>query len=114
MARHCSRGPPRVLSSRPMAPVAAARRGAEEFPLMVVLSIIYPCNFGCPMCPYTDGNSEIRKFYREREGELFPVTLWESIADECGQYNAWRRCTGGGEPMLHPPVVKMTEYPEDT
>src|SRR6266550_2142317 len=32
------------------------RRGAEEFPLMLILSIIYPCNFGCPMCPYTDGN----------------------------------------------------------
>ena len=31
--------------------------GAEEFPLMIVLSIIYPCNFGCPNCPYTDGNS---------------------------------------------------------
>ena len=24
---------------------------------MIVLSIIYPCNFGCPNCPYTDGNS---------------------------------------------------------
>ncbi len=58
------------------------RPGAEEFPLMVVMSIIYPCNFGCPMCPYTDGNSDIRKFYRERDGELFPVELWKSIADE--------------------------------
>ncbi len=42
------------------------RPGAEEFPLMIVMSIIYPCNFGCPMCPYTDGNSEIRQFYAER------------------------------------------------
>ena len=40
------------------------RKSAEEFPMMVVLSIIYPCNFGCPICPYTDGNSEIRKFYQ--------------------------------------------------
>ncbi|HEU5133128.1 MAG TPA: hypothetical protein VFT26_13525, partial [Pyrinomonadaceae bacterium] len=76
------------------------RPGAEEFPLMVVMSIIYPCNFGCPMCPYTDGNSEIRKFYGERDGDLFPVKLWESIARECGKYNSWMRCTGGGEPML--------------
>src|SRR5918995_1010374 len=45
------------------------RKGAEEFPLMVVISIIYPCNYGCPNCPYTDGNSEIRKFYHERKGE---------------------------------------------
>lgn len=86
------------------------RPGAEEFPLMVVMSIIYPCNFGCPMCPYTDGNSEIRQFYRERHGDLFPVQLWNSIADECGQYDAWMRCTGGGEPMLHPQMVEMIEY----
>ena len=69
------------------------RPGAEEFPLMVVLSIIYPCNFGCPNCPYTDGNSEIRRFYRERQGDLFPVALWRRIADECGEYGAWMRCT---------------------
>lgn len=86
------------------------RRGAEEFPLMVVMSIIYPCNFGCPMCPYTDGNSDIRKFYREHKGELFPVPLWESIAREAGPYGAWMRCTGGGEPMLHPHMVEMIEY----
>lgn len=86
------------------------RPGAEEFPLMVVLSIIYPCNFGCPNCPYTDGNSEIRRYYRERDGDLFPVGLWRKIAEECGQYGAWMRCTGGGEPMLHPEMVKMVEY----
>jgi len=89
------------------------RSGAEEFPLMIVMSIIYPCNFGCPMCPYTDGNSDIRKFYREREGELFPVKLWKSIADECGEYGAWMRCTGGGEPMLHPHLVDMIEYAKE-
>lgn len=77
---------------------------------MVVISIIYPCNYGCPMCPYTDANSEIRRFYRERKGELFPVELWKSIAGECGEYGAWMRCTGGGEPMLHPHMVDMIEY----
>jgi len=86
------------------------RVGAEEFPLMVVISIIYPCNFGCPMCPYTDGNSEIRKFYREKGGDLFPEKLWQNMADECGQYDSWMRCTGGGEPMLHPRMVEMIEY----
>jgi MoaA/NifB/PqqE/SkfB family radical SAM enzyme len=86
------------------------RPGAEEFPLMVVISIIYPCNYGCPNCPYTDGNSEIRRFYHEHKGDLFPVPLWEKIADECGAYGAWMRCTGGGEPMLHPHMVSMIEY----
>jgi pyruvate-formate lyase-activating enzyme len=86
------------------------RAGAEEFPLMVVISIIYPCNFGCPNCPYTDGNSEIRRFYHEQHGDLFPVPLWKKIADECGEHGAWMRCTGGGEPMLHPQMVEMIEY----
>jgi len=86
------------------------RRGAEEFPLMLVLSIIYPCNLGCPNCPYTDYNSEIRRYYRERKGDLFPVALWEKIAREAGEYGAWMRCTGGGEPMLHAHLVEMIEF----
>ena len=86
------------------------RRGAEEFPLMIVISIIYPCNYGCPNCPYTDSNSEIRKFYHERKGDLFPVPLWQKIATEAGPYGAWLRCTGGGEPMLHPHMVDMVEF----
>jgi len=93
--------------------VEVLRPGAEEFPLMIVLSIIYPCNFGCPNCPYTDGNSEIRKFYRERSGELFPVELWNKIAREAGPYKAWLRCTGGGEPMLHVNMVEMIEYAKE-
>jgi len=86
------------------------RPGAEEFPLMIVVSIIYPCNYGCPNCPYTDGNSEIRQFYHQRNGDLFPVPLWNKIAGEAGPYGAWLRCTGGGEPMLHPQMVSMIEY----
>jgi pyruvate-formate lyase-activating enzyme len=85
------------------------RPGAEEFPLMVVISVIYPCNFGCPMCPYTDGNSELRRFYHAHDGDLIPVRLWAKMADECGRYGAWMRCTGGGEPMLHPQMVEMVE-----
>jgi pyruvate-formate lyase-activating enzyme len=77
---------------------------------MIVISIIYPCNYGCPNCPYTDGNSEIRQFYHQRNGDLFQVPLWNRIADECGPYGAWMRCTGGGEPMLHPQMVSMVEY----
>lgn len=86
------------------------RYGAEEFPLQIVISTIYPCNFGCPNCPYTDGNSEIRQFYHERHADLFPVDLWKKIADEAGPYGAWMRCTGGGEPLLHPHMVDMIEY----
>jgi MoaA/NifB/PqqE/SkfB family radical SAM enzyme len=91
-------------------PCHGLRPGAEEFPLMVVISTIYPCNFGCPFCPYTDGNSEIRRFYHERKGDLLPAALWRKMADECGPHGAWLRCTGGGEPMLHPQMVDMIEY----
>jgi pyruvate-formate lyase-activating enzyme len=76
---------------------------------MVVISIIYPCNYGCPNCPYTDGNSQIRQFYHQHKADLFPVELWNRLADECGAYGAWMRCTGGGEPMLHPHMVPMIE-----
>lgn len=86
------------------------RPGAEEFPLMVVLAVVYPCNFGCPMCPYSDGNSDLRRYYHEHKGDLMPVPLWRRIADECGPYGSWMRCTGGGEPLLHPQMVDMIEY----
>lgn len=89
------------------------RPGAEQFPLMVVISVIYPCNLGCPNCPYTDGNSQIRRFYRERHGELIDESLWRKIAEECGAYGAWLRCTGGGEPMLHPRMVEMVEFAKE-
>src|SRR5271166_2524745 len=91
----------------------ASRRGAEEFPLMVVISMIYPCNFGCPNCPYTDGNSEIRKFYHDHSGDRISVDLWKKIADEAAPYGAWLRCTGGGEPMLHPQMTEMIEYAKE-
>jgi len=78
--------------------------------MMLVISLLYPCNLGCPCCPYTDGNSTIRRFYRERGGDYLPVELWKKIADEAGPYQAWMRCTGGGEPMMHPHMSEMVEY----
>tara|TARA_B100001971_G_C18015656_1_gene444683 strand:- start:16 stop:714 length:699 start_codon:yes stop_codon:yes gene_type:complete len=32
------------------------------------------------------------------------------IADQCGEYGAWVRLSGGGEPMLHPKAVELMEY----
>ena len=70
------------------------RRGAEEFPLMLVISIIYPCNFGCPNCPYTDANSEIRQFYHQHDGDLFPVDLWNKLALELTPHRLTISVTG--------------------
>jgi hypothetical protein len=35
------------------------REQAEQYPMMLVLSFVYPCNALCPHCPYT--NSSISK-----------------------------------------------------
>jgi MoaA/NifB/PqqE/SkfB family radical SAM enzyme len=86
------------------------RPGAEEFPLQIIIATIYPCNLGCPLCPYTDGNSEIRKFYHEHDGDLFPPELFKKIAHEAAPYKAFLRLTGGGEPTLHPQMFDLIEY----
>jgi len=82
------------------------RKEAREFPMMCVIGLSYVCNSRCPICPYT--NSDIRKAYKDRpfmSGDTFRI-----IADQCGEYNAWIRLSGGGEPMLHPKAVELMEY----
>ena len=88
-------------------------RNASKFPLMVVTSIVYPCNFGCPNCPYTDENSDLRKFYRDNKADRLPRILWDKIADECAKYDSYIRCTGGGEPLLHPELPDMIKSAKD-
>lgn len=83
--------------------------GAEEFPLMVVLAVAYPCNAKCPHCPYTEENSDIRLKYADQP--YVDPELFKKIARECGRYNAFLRITGGGEPMMHPAgMVDLIEY----
>ena len=86
------------------------RKSAVDFPMMIVVSTVYPCNFGCPNCPYSDGNSELRTFYHERDADYFPEELWRKIANEAGPHGTWLRCTGGGEPLMHPRLVPMVEH----
>ncbi|HRV45620.1 MAG TPA: radical SAM protein [Smithellaceae bacterium] len=73
---------------------------------MCVLSFTYVCNAKCPNCPYT--NSEIRADYRDRP--FMSEETFRIIADQCGEYGAWVRISGGGEPMLHPQAVELMEY----
>lgn len=83
--------------------------GAEEFPKMVVLATVYPCNAKCPNCPYTETNSDIRMKYAD--APFMDAALFKKIADECGQYGSFVRITGGGEPMMHPAdMVSLIEY----
>lgn len=82
------------------------RTEAQEFPMMCVISFVYVCNALCPNCPYT--NSEIRADYKDRP--LMNEDTFKLIADQCGEYGAWIRISGGGEPMLHPKALELVEY----
>ena len=82
------------------------RPEASEFPMMLVLSFVYPCNALCPHCPYT--NSNIRKEYRD--APYMPEATYKKIADESGRYGAYLRISGGGEPMLHPQATELLVY----
>jgi MoaA/NifB/PqqE/SkfB family radical SAM enzyme len=96
-------------------PIASLRHGADqyglrpeasEFPMMLVLSFVYPCNALCPHCPYT--NSNIRKEYRD--APYMPEATFKQIAAESGRYGAYLRISGGGEPMLHPQATDLLVY----
>lgn len=82
------------------------RPEALDFPMMCVISFIYSCNALCPNCPYT--NSDIRSSYKDMP--LMSAETFKLIADQCGEYGAWVRVSGGGEPMLHPQAVELMEY----
>lgn len=82
------------------------RPEASEFPMMLVLSFVYPCNAECPHCPYT--NSNIRDTYKDVP--YMTADTFTKIADEAGRYGAYLRISGGGEPMLHPKSVELLTY----
>lgn len=82
------------------------RSEAQEFPMMCVISFVYVCNALCPNCPYT--NSEIRADYKDRP--FMNEDTFKLIADQCGEYGAWIRISGGGEPMMHPKALELVEY----
>jgi len=82
------------------------RPEAVDFPMMLVLSYVYPCNALCPHCPYTHSN--IRKEYRD--APYMPEVTFKKIADEAGPYGAYLRISGGGEPMLHPQATELLVY----
>lgn len=82
------------------------RPQAQAYPMMLVLSFVYPCNAKCPHCPYS--NSSIRRSYRD--APYMPEALFKAIADESGPHAAFLRISGGGEPLLHPQAVPLLGY----
>jgi MoaA/NifB/PqqE/SkfB family radical SAM enzyme len=82
------------------------RQEASKFPMMLVLSFVYPCNAECPHCPYT--NSNIRDDYKD--APYMSEEIFRRIADESGPHGAYLRISGGGEPMLHPKAVELLTH----
>lgn len=82
------------------------KKGAEKFPLMIVLSFTYKCNARCPNCPYN--NSDIRKNYSDAKN--MSLDVFEKIANEAGKHGAFLRFTGGGEPFLNPDIFQCAFY----
>lgn len=82
------------------------RPEAVAYPMMLVLSFVYPCNAQCPHCPYT--NSNIRADYKD--APFMSERIFKLIADESGPHGAYLRISGGGEPMLHPQAVELLEH----
>ena len=84
------------------------RPEASEFPMMLVLSFVYPCNALCPHCPYT--NSNIRKEYRDA-----PYMPEATVQEDRRRIRAATApiCAspGGGEPMLHPQATSFWSMP---
>lgn len=85
------------------------RPEAAEFPMMCVLSFVYPCNAECPHCPYT--NSNIRDDYKDVP--FMPPETFRRIADEAGPHGSYLRISGGGEPMLHPKAAELLVYAKE-
>lgn len=94
------------MDNRHMPERFSIKEGAEEFPLMVVLSMTYVCNAKCPQCPYTQSN--IRETYKD--ALFMSPDIFKKIADECGKYGSYMRLSGGGEPLLHPQMLDLIEY----
>jgi MoaA/NifB/PqqE/SkfB family radical SAM enzyme len=112
IGKHDIREQPRVMSKDKIVHTQekyGLREGAKEFPMMLVLSFVYVCNAKCPNCPYN--NSDIRTRYKDMP--LMPEHIFKRIADECAEYKAYVRISGGGEPMLHPQAVKLMVYAKE-
>ena len=85
------------------------REGAKEYPMMLVLSVVYPCNALCPHCPYT--NSNIRDEYRD--APFMSEEIFKKIADESGPHKAYLRISGGGEPMMYKKTPELLCYAKE-
>ncbi len=87
--------------------VYGVKKGAEDFPLMVVVDVSYICNSKCPHCPYSQF-TDIRESYKDTP--FMSPEIFRKIAEECSIFGSLLRITGGGEPLLHPQIIGLIEF----
>jgi len=77
--------------------------GAQNFPLMIVLSVSNVCNCQCTHCPFAN-NQELRQ---REEVPFMPKELFLKIFHRAKGKNTFIRITGTGEPFMNPDLSEM-------
>lgn len=81
------------------------KKGAEEFPLIILVATSSPCNARCPHCPCTFMPS-----IRDTEDNFIKLEYFKKLVDEVRPYKSAIRMSGYGEPLLHPHFFELIEY----
>ncbi len=81
------------------------KKGAEKFPLMVLVVAASPCNARCPHCP-----ASVQSKIRKTENPYLKLGYFKKIIDECCKFKADVRISGYGEPLLNPDLIEVIKY----
>lgn len=81
------------------------KKGAEKFPLVILVAGASPCNAQCPHCPCT-----VMPEIRNTEDPYIRYEYFKKLADECAQYDCAVRVSGYGEALLNPTMIDSIEY----
>jgi len=79
------------------------KEGAEEFPLMIMVTMSNVCNSRCIHCPFSM-DSSLRK---REDAKWMSSDLFRKIINECAHYKAFIRVTGTGEPFMQPDLPDL-------
>jgi len=79
------------------------KKGAELFPLMVVVEFSNVCNAYCDHCVYTNVPA-----LRKKVPEKYALKdMFSMLAAEVAEHKSFLRITGTGEPFVHPQAMDI-------
>ena len=105
-----SASPEKGTIQLPQVALTDLRPGADEFPLHDRALDHLSVQLRLPELPLYGRQFRDPAVLPRSAGRVVPGRTGNKIARECGEYGAWMRCTGGGEPMLHQHMDTMIEY----